>query len=96
MANIEDSNLISGILLMHLDQNWTQHIDKMLKLREGVNLRSLEQKSPLNIYVEEGNALFEKMQDNIVTNAILAFCALNLANQQQGLINCLPQREGYA
>lgn len=75
-------NVIDEILLTFLDQYWTIHIDKMTKLREGVNLRSLEQRSPLNIYIEDGNTLFEKMKSDVVINVINQIFEISLPNQE--------------
>lgn len=37
----------------------------MVKVREGVNLRSFEQRSPLNIYIEEADKHFSDMKRNV-------------------------------
>jgi preprotein translocase subunit SecA len=48
-------NILKDILIQNLDFQWTKHLDLIVKLREGVTLRSLEQRSPLNIYVQEAD-----------------------------------------
>lgn len=75
-------SLLGEILLSNLDHKWTQHIDKMTKLREGVSLRSLEQKMPLNIYIEDGNKLFERMKFDTVEAVFSAFLKLSLPNEE--------------
>ncbi|MBQ4209043.1 hypothetical protein II654_01230 [bacterium] len=44
----------------------------MAKIREGVALRSLEQKSPLNIYTEEADKLFNSMKKKVAHKIIIA------------------------
>ncbi len=61
----------------------------MTKLREGVNLRSLEQRSPLNIYIEDGNNLFEKMKSDIVRDVINGICKLSLPNETAEITDAL-------
>lgn len=91
LKQINALNVIGEILLVNLDQKWTTHIDKMTKLREGVNLRSLEQRSPLNIYIEDGNNLFEKMKSDIVRDVINGICELNLPNESNEISEALQK-----
>ncbi|RXY96164.1 preprotein translocase subunit SecA [Malacoplasma penetrans] len=91
LEKINGLNVIDEILLVNLDQKWTTHIDKMTKLREGVNLRSLEQRSPLNIYIEDGNNLFERMKINVVTDTITSICNLSLPNEMIEITNALDE-----
>ena len=89
LEEINALDALSELLLVNLDQKWTTHIDKMIKLREGVHLRSLEQRSPLNIYIEDGNNLFEKMKNDIVRDVILGACKLSLPNEQEKIRDAL-------
>ncbi|MCF0217762.1 MAG: preprotein translocase subunit SecA [Malacoplasma sp.] len=89
LESINALNVIDEILIVNLDSKWTRHIDKMTKLREGVNLRSLEQRSPLNIYIEDGNNLFEKMKIDVVNDTIAALCNLSLPNESNELREAL-------
>ncbi|MBQ6970374.1 hypothetical protein IJQ19_02085 [bacterium] len=43
----------------------------MFKIRESVNLRSLEQKSPLNIYVDEADKLFKLLINHVAHKVII-------------------------
>ena len=43
----------------------------MVKIREGVTLRSLEQRSPLNIYVNEADNHFNEMKSTVAHNVIM-------------------------
>lgn len=62
---------IKNIMLENIDSQWINHLDKMAKIREGVALRSLEQKSPLNIYTEEADKLFNSMKKKVAHKIII-------------------------
>jgi preprotein translocase subunit SecA len=55
----------------------------MLKLREGVQLRSLEQTNPLNIYINDGDKLFENMNKNIRHQAIISLMRVKIQVQKE-------------
>jgi len=59
--------------LRTIDRAWSNHIDTMSKLREGIGLRSYASGNPLQAYVEEGYQLFEDMMRTI-SQEIVAFC----------------------
>ena len=61
------------MVLRVMDRAWTNHIDVMSKLREGIGLRSYAQNNPLQAYVEEGFELFENMMNSISKDIVL-FC----------------------
>ncbi|MDE5775147.1 MAG: hypothetical protein K2H51_02320, partial [Malacoplasma sp.] len=91
LSQINALNVVDELLLVNLDQKWTKHIDKMTKLREGVNLRSLEQRSPLNIYIEDGNNLFEKIKNEIVFDTDTNLGYLALPNESVELTKALDE-----
>ncbi len=53
------------IALNIIDKFWTDHINTMAHLREGIHLRSYGQDDPLRAYTVEGFDLFDKMLQNI-------------------------------
>ncbi|MGW7890601.1 preprotein translocase subunit SecA [Staphylococcus xylosus] len=53
------------ILLRSIDTHWTDHIDTMDQLRQGIHLRSYGQQNPLRDYQNEGHQLFDTMMENI-------------------------------
>ncbi|HDI7438463.1 TPA: preprotein translocase subunit SecA [Staphylococcus aureus] len=53
------------ILLRFIDSHWTDHIDTMDQLRQGIHLRSYAQQNPLRDYQNEGHELFDIMMQNI-------------------------------
>src|SRR5574344_896262 len=65
------------ISLRCLDRNWTNHIDTMARLREGIHLRGYANVNPLQDYVNEGYSLFRDMLDLASIEVVL-----NLLNAQ--------------
>ena len=53
------------IMLNIIDKYWTEHINTMSHLREGIHLRSYAQNDPLREYTVEGFDLFDKMMQKI-------------------------------
>ena len=53
------------IVLNIIDRYWTEHINTMSHLREGIHLRSYGQDDPLRAYTVEGFDLFDKMLQTI-------------------------------
>ena len=53
------------IMLNIIDKYWTEHINTMSHLREGIHLRSYGQMDPLREYTVEGFELFDKMMQRI-------------------------------
>ena len=53
------------IVLNIIDKYWTEHINTMSHLREGIHLRSYAHDDPLRAYTVEGYQLFDNMLQNI-------------------------------
>ncbi len=53
------------IVLSIIDRYWTEHINTMSHLREGIGLRGYAQDDPLRAYTMEGFDLFDKMMQGI-------------------------------
>ena len=74
------------VVLRVVDQQWTDHIDEMDQLRQGIGLRSYGQSDPLVEYQAEGLRLFEEMIGDVehdVTRLILkSQIRQNLERQQ--------------
>ncbi|MGL4950244.1 MAG: preprotein translocase subunit SecA [Mycoplasma sp.] len=70
-GDIEANNIMwRKIIVNAMDSNWTSFLDKIQKLRDGVGLRSYEQRSPLNIYIEDSDRLFYNITISIAEQAI--------------------------
>lgn len=76
------------VILRVVDSKWTDHIDQMDQLRQGIGLRSYGQTNPLTEYQQEGYQLFEEMVASIdynVTRLLMkAQVRQNLERQQVG------------
>lgn len=64
------SSTLRDILIRSIDKFWTIHLDQMVKLREGVQLRSYEQTLPLNVYVKEADLMFTNTLTKIAIHVI--------------------------
>ena len=53
------------ITLNIIDKFWTEHINTMSHLREGIHLRSYAQNDPLTAYTMEGFQMFDEMNEKI-------------------------------
>ena len=53
------------IVLNIIDRYWTEHINTMAHLREGIGLRGYAQDDPLRAYTIEGFEMFDQMMQNI-------------------------------
>lgn len=67
---------VKQIIVKSMDDGWTRHLDLVGKLKDGVNLRAYEQKSPLNIYVADADKLFHEMIRLIAFNVIKAIARM--------------------
>ena len=65
----------------------------MSKLKEAVNLRAYEQKSPLNLYIEDGNRFFETMKSEIVNNVLNTLFVTPLPDEEKRLRATLTSEE---
>ena len=89
------NNSARNTIISNMDAAWTAHLEMISKLREGVNLRAYEQKSPLNIYVEDADILFWELKVQIANKVIRNVAnfgeMINLSNRNIAqLININP------
>ncbi len=64
-------------LLESVDRHWMDHIDQMDQLKQGISLRSMAQRDPLQEYKLEGFDMFEEMNRLIQEDAVrFAFNAM--------------------
>lgn len=64
------NNSARNAIISNMDNAWTNHLETIARLREGVNLRAYEQKSPLNIYIEDADLMFLDLKIKIAVNVI--------------------------
>ena len=58
-----------NVLLRAIDRNWQNHLTEMEDLRRGVGLRTYAQKDPLNEYKAEAFKAFERLMQQLRTDA---------------------------
>ena len=81
------NKIFRDIIIQSLDHQWTNHLDLMVKVREGVNLRSLEQRSPLNIYVEEADKHFEDMKQKVAHATVIQINHIFVPRVNEAIFN---------
>jgi preprotein translocase subunit SecA len=59
-----------NLALSILDSYWTQHIDNMTKLKNGINYVAYANTDPVNTYINEGFTMFETMINNIAMDVV--------------------------
>ena len=87
------------ILLRAIDTKWTEHIDAMDQLRQGIHLRAYGQNDPLREYQQEGFAMFEAMvesiRDEVAKYALKAEIRNNLQREEVAKGQAVnPKEEG--
>lgn len=92
MLGLEQSkSMLRDLLIQNLDYQWTNHLDRMTKIREGVTLRSLEQRSPLNIYVDDADKNFSQMKKNVAHQCVMALHRIYIPKVNEELHNSLGE-----
>jgi preprotein translocase subunit SecA len=57
-----------SIMLQFLDAGWKEHLLQLDRLRQGIGLRAVGQRDPLNEYKQEAFILFQSMLDTLKEN----------------------------
>jgi len=70
--------LEKGILLQILDQTWKEHLMELDHLRQGIFLRAIGQKDPLNEYKYEAFTMFQHMLARVREKVTSALCLIEL------------------
>ena len=71
------------ILLRVIDQRWTDHIDSMDQMRQGISLRAYAQRDPLVEYKFLSYEMFEELTSNIQLDTIKNMLNVKLAIEPQ-------------
>ncbi|NMA95824.1 MAG: preprotein translocase subunit SecA [Clostridiales bacterium] len=77
------------ILLKTVDQKWTDHIDAMDQLRQGIGLRAYGQRDPVIEYKLEGYEMFEEMIKSIQADTLRGLYSVQIEKEA-------PKREKVA
>lgn len=71
------------IILHCIDRNWTNHIDAMARLREGIHLRSYANVNPLQDYVNEGYRMFRECLELASVDAVLNLVNVKVERKEE-------------
>ncbi|MGL4821081.1 MAG: SEC-C metal-binding domain-containing protein, partial [Bacilli bacterium] len=71
------------VVIRNVDSKWTEHIDAMDHLREGIHLRAYGQIDPLREYQFEGFAMFEAMVATIEQEVTLYILKAQFQSQEE-------------
>ena len=74
------------VALSIVDRHWTQHIDNMQKLRDGVNYMSYAQIDPLNAYINQGYDKFQDMADHIALEVSLYILNMKIQRVEESKV----------
>jgi len=66
------------ILLQAIDQRWKEHLQRIDRVKEGINLRGYAQKDPVIEYKKEAFKAFEELNQAIKTDAIEKFLKVQI------------------
>lgn len=77
------------ILLRTVDEKWTDHIDAMDQLRQGIGLRAYGQRDPVIEYKLEGYEMFQEMVTNIQADTLRGIYSMKIESEA-------PKREMVA
>ncbi|MCW2955741.1 MAG: preprotein translocase subunit SecA [Thermoleophilia bacterium] len=71
------------VFLQVIDTRWREHLDNMDYLRDGIGLRGLAQKNPLNEYRAEGFEMFAEMQDAVRSEVVNLLLRIEVEGNDQ-------------
>lgn len=71
------------ILLQAIDQRWKEHLQRIDRVKEGVNLRGYAQKDPVIEYKKEAFTAFEELNQFIKTDSLEKFLKVQIVAPEQ-------------
>ncbi len=72
-----------GIILQTIDMAWTNHLDEIDHLREGIGLRGYGQRDPLVEYKREAFNMFSHLMENIRSSIVHTIFRITLSPEAQ-------------
>jgi preprotein translocase subunit SecA len=70
------------VMLRLIDQRWREHLAEMDYLREGIHLRAMGQKDPLNEWQREGFDMFGVMIDAVARDFVVYLMHANVSTEE--------------
>lgn len=71
------------MILESMDKNWRDHLRNIDFLRDGIHLRAVAQREPLQEFKIESTNMFKAMVDSIAWDVIAGICRLPVKSQEQ-------------
>ena len=71
------------LLLKVIDQKWTDHLDNMEQMKQGINLQAYGQRDPLVEYRFLSYDIFEEMTDNIKMDTVKAIYHVRIVENKE-------------
>lgn len=71
------------LLLKVIDQKWTDHLDNMDQMKQGINLQAYGQRDPLIEYRFLSYDIFEEMTDNIKVETVKALYHVRIVENRE-------------
>ena len=71
------------ILLRSVDTLWTDHLDIMDQMRQGISLQAFAQKNPLDEYRLLGYDMFEELNEDIIRTTIRGLFTVHLVEKEE-------------
>lgn len=71
------------VILQTIDQKWKEHLERVDRLKEGINLRAYAQKDPVIEYKKEAFSAFEQTNWWIKSEAVEKLFRIQLVNQDR-------------
>lgn len=75
----EAEEYLRNLMIYTIDRFWTDHLESMTQLKEGIGLRQYQQEDPMRIYEREGFDIFQETYNRIQRTIAIQF-ANNLPN----------------
>lgn len=77
------SQIQKMILLQAIDHHWKEHLAKIDRLKEGINLRAYAQKDPIIEYKKEAFVAFEQFNNIIKSDSIEKYLKVQIVSPDQ-------------
>lgn len=74
-----------SILLRMIDQKWTDHIDSMDQMRQGISLRAFGQRDPLVEYQFLSYEMFEELSNNIQIDTLRMLLNIKIQTPEEAM-----------
>jgi preprotein translocase subunit SecA len=75
--------LVKMVLLQAIDMRWKEHLQRIDRLKEGINLRGYAQKDPVIEYKKEAFKAFEALNEQIRRETVEKIMRVQIVNQEQ-------------